>query len=262
MLDITSPTNPRLKHIAALRQRRDRDRAQQLLVEGADELALAFASGAQAEMLVVCPALQDQPERLAAWQPLARETLRVTPALFKKIAYRDHPDGWLAVFTLPQRTLANLSLSNNPLILVVEGVEKPGNLGAMFRSADAAGVDALVVCDPLTDVANPNTVRASRGTVFTVPWAVSPSAAVAAWLQAHHIQRVAATPQASTRYTDINWLGPMAVVVGEEHNGLSKTWLTQADLCVQIPMVGRVNSLNVSTAATLLLYEAVRQRGG
>lgn len=262
MLDITSPHNPRLKRLMALRQRRDRERAGRFLVEGADELALAFASGARAETLIICPDLQAAPDRLTAWQTLAGEVWRVPPALFAKVAYRDHPDGWLGVFPLPERTLDMLTLPPKPLILVVESVEKPGNLGAMFRSADAAGVSALVVCDPLTDVTNPNTVRASRGTVFTVPWAVASTPAVLAWLKAQGVSAVAATPQASALYTAVDWRAPRAVVVGEEHNGLSETWLTQAELTVRIPMLGQVNSLNVSTAATLLLYEAVRQRGG
>ncbi len=262
MIHLTSASNPRLKHLAGLRQRRDRERAGQFLVEGADELALAFASGARADMLVICPDMQAEPHRLAAWEALCREVIHLPPALFAKVAYRDNPDGWLGVFPLPQRTLKDVSLSVNPLVLVAQGVEKPGNLGAMFRSADAAGVDALVVCDPLTDVTNPNTVRASRGTVFTVPWAVATTAQVFAWLQAHGVKRVAATPQANALYTDINWRAPLAVVVGEEHNGLSEAWLAQAEMTVRIPMLGQVNSLNVATAATLLLYEAVRQRGG
>jgi TrmH family RNA methyltransferase len=145
-------------------------------------------------------------------------------------------------------------------VLVVEGVEKPGNLGAMLRTADAAGVDALIVCDPATDLGNPNVVRASRGSLFTVPVALAESTAALDRLKSLRIQTVAATPGATLSYTAVDLRGPVAIVVGAEDTGLSDEWLRRADVQVRIPMAGKVNSLNVAASAALLLYEAVRQR--
>jgi len=161
-----------------------------------------------------------------------------------------------------QRRLADLTLSARSLLLVAEAVEKPGNLGALLRSADAAGVEGVIVCDPTTDVGNPNVIRSSKGTLFSVPVVEASSAETLDWLRQHKIMVVAASPQASLVYTEADWRGPAAVVVGTEKEGLSPLWLEAADVVVRIPMQGRVNSLNVATAATLLIYEAVRQRTG
>ena len=176
------------------------------------------------------------------------------------MAYREGPDGWLAVMPILSRPLNSLSLPPTPLLLVAESVEKPGNLGAMLRSADAAGVDGVIVCDPTTDVNNPNVVRSSKGTLFSVPVAEAASAEALDWLRLHKILIVAATPQAKIIYTQADLHGPVAIVVGTEKEGLTPTWLKAADVAVSIPMRGRVNSLNVATAATLMMYEAVRQR--
>jgi TrmH family RNA methyltransferase len=154
-----------------------------------------------------------------------------------------------------------LTLGPNPLLVVAEAVEKPGNLGALLRTCDAAGVTAVIVCDPTTDLNNPNVVRSSRGTLFTVPVVEAASAETIAYLKAHGIAIVAATPAASRAHIAADLRGPVAIAVGTEDAGLSDAWLSQADLAVRIPMRGRVNSLNVATAAALLIYEAVRQRG-
>ncbi len=263
---ISSGQNPRVKAVVRLRERRHRQAEGVLIVEGADELTLALEAGVRPTQVFVCRELsQARPGGAPRQPPLPGdvEVIEVTAPVFAKLAYRENPDGWLAVVPAPWSGLEALAarLSPNPLLLVCEAVEKPGNLGAMLRTADAAGVDALLVCDPGTDPGNPNVVRASRGTLFTVPVALASGAEALAWLRARGIMTVAATPQAERLYTQVDLRGPAAIVVGAEDQGLSEPWLRRADQQARIPMAGRVNSLNVSAAAALLLYEAVRQRG-
>jgi len=261
---ITSAQNPKVKYVLGLRERRKRDDTQLLLVEGFEELSLALDSGATPAELFYCPAYfhgGEMPrlvERLRAQGVLLIE---VAEHIFAKIAYRDNPDGWLATLPTPVRTLDTLPLGETPCVVVSESVEKPGNLGAMLRTADAAGVDAIIACDPRTDWANPNVVRASKGAIFSVPVCEAGSAETLAWLRAHKITVLVATPDATTAYTNVDMRGPVAIVVGTEKQGVSRMWLDEADQAVQIPMFGRVNSLNVSTATALLIYEVVRQRG-
>jgi RNA methyltransferase, TrmH family len=259
---ISSLQNPHVKQVVKLRERRERERERLMLVEGAEELALALTSGARPRVVYVCPELFGPARPSLSLDRVAglSEVVEVTRPVFEKMAYRDGPDGWLAVLPSLSRRLADLAPGPVPLLLVAEAVEKPGNLGAMLRSADAAGVDAVIVCDPTTDVNNPNVVRSSKGTLFCVPVAEAATAETLAWLRARHIAVVAATPQAPLNYTQADLRGPVAVVVGTEKEGLTPAWLQAADVSVRIPMLGRVNSLNVATAATLLLYEAVRQR--
>jgi TrmH family RNA methyltransferase len=261
-VDITSPANARVKQLVALRHRRARDRAGVMLVEGYEELGLALAAGARPITLYVCPDLaggdaQPMIDRVAG---LGAEVVRVSRAVFGKIAYRESPDGWLAVLPQVPAGLNQLRLGSRPLVLVCEGVEKPGNLGAILRTADAAGVAAVVAADPGTDWGNPNVVRASKGTVFSVPVASAPSAEVLAWIAEMSLSLVAATPDGGTLLTDADLSGPTAIVVGSEARGLPAAWLDRADVRVRIPMFGRADSLNVATSAAILLYEAVRQR--
>ena len=265
---ITSVHNPRIKHLVRLRERRYREREGRILIEGAAEVELALDSGVPLQTLFLCASLAT-----SASAPLLLDRLRqsgvevvvVAPNVFTKIAYRENPDGWLAVAPFPRRRLADLdmtlaTLSPPPLLLVAETIEKPGNLGAMLRTADAAGITAFILCDPHTDLSNPNVVRSSRGALFSVPLAEASSHETLAWLKQHNIALLAATPQATIPYTHTDLRGPVAIAVGEEKHGLSPLWLEQADLQVRIPMRGRVNSLNVATAAALLIYEALRQR--
>jgi TrmH family RNA methyltransferase len=188
------------------------------------------------------------------------ETISVTRAVFEKISYRDNPDGWLGVFPIPKRTLQDIKLSASPLVIVAEAVEKPGNLGAILRTADAAHADALLVCDPRVDLWNPNVIRASRGAVFTVPTVEVESKDALTWLRSQKMRVLAATPAAEALYTDVDMKSPIAIAVGTEDKGLSNFWMDQAELQVKIPMLGKVNSLNVSIATALITYEAVRQR--
>lgn len=261
---ITSPANPRVKAIAGLRRRRARELERRTVVEGRDELALALDAGVVPELLLLCPDLMADgvlADVLARAEELGVEVVHASRSAFEKAAYREGPDGVLAVVPTLQRRPEELTLPDDALVLVCEGVEKPGNLGAMLRTADAAGVDAVVAADPVTDWGNPNTVRASKGTVFSVPVAAASTEATLAWLEGHGIPLVAATPDTARVHTDVDYRGPVAIAVGTESTGLTEAILEQAAHRVRIPMAGRVNSLNVATSAAIIVYEAVRQRG-
>jgi TrmH family RNA methyltransferase len=261
-LEITSPANPRVKEIVALRRRRSRDTGAVTLVEGYEELGLALDAGVRPYALYHCPGLTagDPGNLLARAGAQGAEVIRVSRAVFEKIAYRESPDGWLAVVPTVATDLGRLRLAGDPLILVCEGVEKPGNLGAILRTADAAGVAAVIAADPVTDWGNPNLVRASKGTLFSVPVAAAPSADVLRWLAERGAAVVAATPNATTLPTDVDFTAATAIAVGSEKHGLSAPWLAGAHATVRIPMFGRADSLNVATSAAILAYEAVRQR--
>jgi TrmH family RNA methyltransferase len=257
-MDITSLQNPRVKHLVKLRDDKKTRKAEGLmLVEGWDEIQLALAAGYVPQTLLSSPELASRQLTFPS-----AESLTVSRPVFEKISYRENPDGWLAVFPIPQRDLESESLlSENPLAIVAESIEKPGNLGAILRTADAAGVDVLLLCDPRVDLWNPNVVRASRGTVFSVPVVETDNASALAWLKRGRMQVLAATPSAETLYTEVNLRAPTALAVGTEDEGLTDFWLSHADVKVKIPMIGKVNSLNVSVSTALIVYEAVRQRG-
>jgi RNA methyltransferase, TrmH family len=261
-LEITSPANPRIKQLAALRRRREREQAGVTLVEGRAEIGLALAAGVRPRSLYYCPELADPAAgRVAdAAAEGGAEVVRVSRPVFEKISYREGPDGLLAVVPAVETALHRLSLGDKPLVLVCAGLEKPGNLGAILRTADAAGVAAVIAADPVTDWGNPNVVRASKGTIFSVPVASATGTEVLDWLQRHRLRLVAATPDAKALVTEADLTGPTAVAVGAEQTGLPADWLDRADMRVRIPMFGQADSLNVSTAAAILLYEAVRQR--
>jgi len=193
-LEITSAANPRVKRLVALRHRRARDRAGVTLVEGYEELAMALSTGARPRELYVCPALAGPgaPAMIDRVSGLGAEVIRVSRPVFGKIAYRESPDGWLAVLPAVRTSLAALEPGPDPLVLICEGVEKPGNLGAILRTADAAGATAVIAADPVADWANPNVVRASKGTIFSVPVASASTAEVFAWLAEHSLTLVAA----------------------------------------------------------------------
>jgi TrmH family RNA methyltransferase len=261
---ITSLKNPRLKRLVRLRDRRQRDEERAFLVEGYREVRRALERKVALDELYYCPDWflgENEPALLEEAVAAGAKLFELTKEAFAKIAYRERPDGILAVAPQWRRTLAGLALPRTPFILVVEAIEKPGNLGTILRSADAAGCDAVVVCDPVTDLFNPNVVRASTGVLFSVPCVVEGNAAVLAWLRAGGIRVVATTPAADNSYTDSDLTGPLAVVMGSEQFGLSEFWLGNADERVRIPMAGQADSLNVAMAALITLFEAVRQRG-
>ncbi len=255
-MDITSPQNPRVKHIVKLRDdKRQRKQDGLMLVEGYDEIRLALSAGNQPQTLLSAPELVSR-----EMSGVRAESLTVNRAVFEKISYRQNPDGWLAVFPIPQTSLDDLRLSAAPLVVVAESVEKPGNLGGILRTADAARVDALLVCDPRVDLWNPNVVRASRGAVFSVPVVECDNASALEWLKRGGIRIFAATPSATTLYSDTDMRAALAIAVGTEDEGLTDFWMSNAEVKIKIPMMGKVNSLNVSVSTALILYEAVRQR--
>lgn len=260
--DITSPANPRIKYLVTLRRRRVRDDARVTLVEGFEEVSLALLAGVNPLTLYYCPDLagRDQLPLTARAASRGAEIVTVGPEAFAKVAYRESPDGWLAVVPAIKSDLAALDLPPEPLVLICQGVEKPGNLGAMLRTADAAGLAAVIATDPVTDWGNPNVIRASKGTVFSVPVAASTSAHVLAWLADRGLRLVATTPDTSTLLAQADLTGPVAIAVGSEKSGLPADWLARADIALRIPMFGRADSLNVATSAAVVCYEALRQR--
>lgn len=255
-MDITSLQNPRVKHIVKLREdKRQRKEDGLILVEGFDELTLALRCGFVPLTLLSAPGLASR----ALTFPNA-ETLTVSDAVFEKMSYRENPDGHLGIFPMPRRALEDLTLSANPLILILEAIEKPGNLGAILRTADAANADAVLVCDPRADVWNPNVIRASRGAVFAVPAVEVNSPEALKWLRSRKMRILAASPSADQDFTSVNMKDAPAIALGTEDAGLSAFWIQNADAQIKIPMSGKVNSLNVSIAAALLTYESLRQR--
>jgi TrmH family RNA methyltransferase len=255
-MDITSLQNPRVKYIVKLRDdKRQRKEDGLMLVEGYDEIQLALSAGHQPQTILSAPELVSR-----EMNGVSAESITVNRPVFEKMSYRDNPDGWLAVFPIPRTSLDDLKLGESPLVVVAESIEKPGNLGAILRTADAARVDALLVCDPRVDVWNPNVVRASRGAVFSVPVIESDNFSALKLLKARNIRVMAATPSAEALYSDTNMREPLAIAVGTEDEGLTDFWMSNADVKIRIPMMGRVNSLNVSVSTALILYEAVRQR--
>jgi RNA methyltransferase, TrmH family len=260
---ITSMQNPKVKRVVRLRKRGTRDDEGLFLIEGYRELKRALENNVQPVTLFYAPELfqgTNEHALIEQCRAIETETLACTPSVFTKMAYRDRPEGLLALAPQSRRTLADLRLPPNPLLLIAEHIEKPGNLGTMLRSADAAGVDAVIVCDRCTDIHNPNVVRASIGTLFALPVVDAGTDEVRTWLRQNHIQVIAATPHTDRLYTALDYTKGTAILVGAEQVGLSDYWMQHADGQVRIPMLGQCDSLNVAAAATILLYEAVRQR--
>ncbi|MDR1743054.1 MAG: RNA methyltransferase [Dysgonamonadaceae bacterium] len=259
---ISSLQNPSIKNIAKLAKSRER-RAQNLFViEGARELSLALQSRYEITQVYVCRELfskTDYPDVLTGFE--ADRITEISPVVFEKIAYREDSDGIIALATPRRHSLAELQLSNNPFVIILESVEKPGNLGAVLRTADAAAVDAVIVCDPQTELYNPNVIRSSVGALFTVQTAVCSSQEALQWLHVHGITSYAAELQASDFYQDVDFRSPSAIIMGTEADGLTDFWLKNASARMKIPMRGKIDSLNVSVSAAVLTFEAMRQRG-
>ena len=262
--DISSLANPKIKAVVKLRQRSHRDDARLMLVEGFREIFRALEHGYRPTQLFCCEELwlkhENEPAIVARCQALGAECYACTRPVFEKIAYRERPDGLLAVGPQVACALADLTLPEKALLLVCEAIEKPGNLGTMLRSADASGAAAVIVCDPCTDIHNPNVVRASTGTLFSLPVAVAGAEETVKWLKDKGFSIMAATPHAEKLYFEQNLTGRVALCLGSEQYGLTETFMRDAGLRVRIPMLGVADSLNVSAAATILLSEVVRQR--
>jgi TrmH family RNA methyltransferase len=264
-VEITSVQNERVKRIVKLQRKASARRTEGLtVIEGAREISRAVENGWQPTELWFSNLRKKTPEEFqcpGSVDAVSSPRFRCSEEIFTKISCRENPDGVLAVGPLIGRSPAELDLPENPLILVAEGVEKPGNLGALLRTADGAGADAVIVCDPATDLNNPKVIRNSIGTLFYLPVAEASSAEAIAFLKEKGIRILAALPDADALYTEAALTGPLAVVVGAEDRGLTERWKTASDLNVRIPMLGKNDSLNVSVSAAVLLYEAVRQRG-
>jgi TrmH family RNA methyltransferase len=261
---ITSRQNEKIKDVVKLRDRRHRDEKGLMIVEGCRELTCALESGRRPLSLFYCRDLfagNDEVRLVRRCADAGAEVIACTPPVFAKMAYRGNPEGLLALLPQVKTKLTDLKLSTWPLLVVAEALEKPGNLGTILRSADAAGADAVIICDRCTDIHNPNVVRASRGAIFTVPVVETSSVEAVQWLRAKKIQILAASPHADLEYTQADLRRGTAIVVGTEEKGLSEFWLKAADLQVRIPMRGKLDSLNVSAAVTILMFEALRQRG-
>lgn len=261
---IESPANPRLRAALALRERRDRETSGLTLVDGGREARRAIEAGIDVESAFICSELLASADAREAVQALGhargkRELVAVSRRAFERLAYGDRSDGIVLVVRPAARALHDLELPSDPLVVVTEDVEKPGNLGAILRSADGAGADAVIAVRG-TDLFNPNVIRASVGTVFSVPVAAAGAEDVMAWLRERGIRPVAARVDAPRLHVDTDLRGPLALILGSEADGLSAAWHDPGIDAVRLPMAGVADSLNVSASAAILLYEAWRQR--
>lgn len=285
---ITSAQNRKVKELLTLVEKsKARSAAGLFVVEGQRELGHCLDAGFIPETLFICGevmAVQNNAVNVAKTGHLTENiegkdgldalvakaealnprlgVVQIPAFLYEKVAYRGSTEGIIAEVHSVPRSLEDLRLGERPLVMVLESVEKPGNLGAVLRSADAAGADAVIVCDPLTDIWNPNLIRSSVGAVFSVPVAVCTSADAIAFLKKRGIRILTAQLQDSEWYYDTDMTGATALVMGTESTGLTQAWRDSADAHIKIPMLGRLDSLNVSVSAAVLLYEAVRQRKG
>ena len=256
---ITSTQNPKIKHLLALQEKSSERRKSGLfVVEGRRELEHCIAAGYEVESVF----------KSASSTDAADADFIVSPHVYERIAYRGTTEGIIAIVRAKPHSLEDLApslkekgMGGESLFIVLESVEKPGNLGAVLRSADAAGATAVIVCDPLTDLYNPNLIRASIGACFTVPTVACSSEDCIRFLKDHSVQILTAQLQDSELYYDTDMTGPTAIVMGSESTGLTDLWRQAADAHIRIPMLGRLDSLNVSVSAAILLFEAVRQRG-
>lgn len=256
---ITSLQNPKIKNVVALEKARERKRQGVFLIEGVRETSMAIQAGYELQTVFFCPDIVPADEMIAL---IENESLLVPVqrTVFEKIVYRESTGGVLAVAHQQKHSLSSVKLSHNPLILIVEAVEKPGNLGALLRTADAANLDAVIICDPQTDFYNPNVIRSSVGCVFTRQVASATTSETIAWLAGKGITSYCTYLEASMPYHTCDYTKPCAIVMGTESTGLSAEWVKNAGANIIIPMQGKIDSMNVSTAAAIVIFEAKRQR--
>lgn len=256
---ITSTQNSRIKHLLLLETKSSQRRADGVfVVEGRREVEHCLEGGLRLLTAFVCEEIAG--DSLTRILPMGVEIVPVARNVYERIAYRGGTEGIVAIVEARRLTLQDLQLGDTPLVVVLESVEKPGNLGAVLRSADAAGADAVIVCDPLTDLYNPNLIRSAIGAVFTVPCVACSTDECIAFFREKGIQVLTAQLQDSHLYYDTPMTGPTAIVMGTEATGLTDAWRQAATAHIRIPMLGRLDSLNVSVSAAILLFEAVRQR--
>ena len=257
-LIITSPQNPRIKELASLGSKSsERRKRARFLVEGTRECRAALKAGFEFETLYIVPGLSDE-KFISSLK--ADNVITISPLVYEKVAYRGTTEGVIAIVRHKELKLDDIILSENPLVIVLESVEKPGNLGAILRTADAAKADAVIICDPLTDLYNPNTIRSSLGGIFTNQVVACSSEETYKWLKKNKIQIFTAELQASDWYHLTDMKKPMAIVMGTESDGLKEFWRERADQRIKIPMRGELDSLNVSVSTAIICFEALRQR--
>ena len=262
--ELTSPANPKVKYVVKLRSCSTREETGEMIVEGFRECRRALDNGYRPRAIFHCPELylknENEPQLVMDAERAGADVFLCSRTAFVKMAYKERPDGLLMVGPHVAKRLSDLVLPPHALVIVTESIEKPGNLGTILRSADAAKVAAVIVCDRTTDIHNPNVVRASTGTMFSVPVVEASSDEALAWLKARGFKILAATPHAEKLHFEVDLTGNVAIALGAEQYGLTQKWMDGAELRVRIPMLGLADSLNVSAAATILVYEAVRQR--
>ena len=259
---ISSLQNPSVKKILKLSKSRERKLHNLFVIEGARELSLALAGDYFIEEVYVCRELFAESKHVEVIFNLSSgKVTDISSGVFEKLSYRTSSDGIIALARPKSHRLSDIHLTKNPFVIVLESVEKPGNLGAILRTADAAAVDAVVVCDPQTDLYNPNVIRSGVGALFTVQTAVCTSQEAMQWLTNHSINSFAAELEAAEYYQNVNFSQPSAIIMGTEANGLTQEWLNFATHRIKIPMRGKVDSLNVSVSTAVLTFEAMRQRG-
>lgn len=260
---ITSTQNPKVKSVVKLRNKRERDQSHLFLIEGYRELLRACSCNQKIQTLFICPKLflgENEKHLIKQIEKRGANIIECEISIFEKMSYRDRPDGLLAIAKQSPFLLENLKLKENPFVVVAVSIEKPGNLGTILRSADAVGVDAVIVADKVTDIYNPNVVRASVGTLFTQPVVQASSKEIFAWLRRYNFQTITTSPSADEHYTKPDYKKATAIVVGSEQYGLPEEWFNESSLNVSIPMKGAADSLNAATSTTLMLYEVLRQR--
>lgn len=260
---ITSLQNPRVKDLVRLRDARHRRRAGHFLIEGERELERAVTSGWELSTLFFSPESFLRPEVIDLVEAVSErsiEVVQLSKSVFAKAAYRENPDGLLAIAPERPRTLQDLKLNDPAFLLIAQGVEKPGNLGALMRSANAAGADALILCDAVCDIYNPNAIRASQGAFFDLPIVQTSTVEALLFLEEHHVQAITLTPHTEDQLWDLDLKTPSALVLGPEDKGLSEEWLQAPCRPAKLPMSGVTDSLNVSVTAGIALFELVRQR--
>lgn len=261
MKQITSSQNPFIKSLLLLQEKsKARKQSGTFLIEGIREIELAIKGNYELETILFLPELISE-KQLTKFLNNQINTIEISKEVYQKLAYRDTTEGILAVAKTKSLQLTDLKLPENPLILVMESIEKPGNIGAMLRTCDAANIDAVIIANPKTDLYNPNIIRSSVGCLFTNQIATAGSEDVIKFLKEKNIAIFGATLQNPNTYHTQNYTIPTALVVGTEATGLSQTWRDNATQNIIIPMQGEIDSMNVSVAAAILLFEAKRQRG-
>ncbi len=260
---ITSLQNPLIKNVLLLGEKpRARKEQNRIVIEGLREIRLAISSGFRVTDIFYTPELVSAAEiKLLEPRENQVEMIEVTPGVFNRMAYRKDNGGLIALAEPRRLVFTDIQLTSQPLLLVLETVEKPGNLGALLRTADAANLDAVIICDPQTDIYNPNAIRSSIGCIFTMPVVTASSEEAIAWMRVSGIKMFGTALTALHHYHQTNFNQPSAIIMGSEATGLSNTWLEKADDLIKIPMMGKIDSMNVSTSAAIVIFEALRQRG-